>query len=470
MNQPQPFHFAGKQLLFPLSLLIATVAFESIKAQSLPPSLGVMETESMSECRLAFGLANVGEGMVLAAGGQTSGDVTASAEMFHLTGTEQWSAVSAMSVPRTSFQLVSLPGGGAIAVGGWDGDVTNHASTELFGMATEQWIEGPSLSVGRSNLRSTVLPNGKILFTGGFDGFVDVAACDLYDPMTNTMETVADMNFGRSSHVTILLPDGKVMVAGGFNPDFGFQMVECEIYDPSTNTWTMTAPLNSGRDNFAGLLTSEGVPMVIGGRFFDSSLNHFVGQNTGEYYDFSNQQWETFNLPGPQSYQLIVPVGDNSEYPHTTAGVDHTGFGIPTTYTMGIWFSGGVDWSEFLLNINPAPRYQAAIAPVYPGSSNQYLVAGGDPDCFGTAELWDWSTSVGEIASPSFSIFPNPVVDYGFISGLKGPLQWQVRSTSGGQLRSGTGEKVDFRGMSPGLYFLTIRNSEGTFSGQVLVR
>ncbi|WP_273566588.1 galactose oxidase-like domain-containing protein [Maribacter halichondriae] len=80
----------------------------------------------------------------------------------------------------------------------------------------------PNMQYVRTMHNSTVLPDGKVLVTGGLDHaevFSDTGAAlpaELYDPVSNTWETLAAMATPRTYHsVGILMTDGRVFVGGG---------------------------------------------------------------------------------------------------------------------------------------------------------------------------------------------------------------------------------------------------------------
>ena len=108
--------------------------------------------------------------------------------------------------------------------------------------ATAQVTQAGNLSFERTMHNSTVLPNGQVLVTGGLDHaevFSDTGAelnAELFDPTTNTWETVAGMQTPRTYHsVAILLTDGRVFVGGGGLCDTTPGCVnhaDAEIYSP----------------------------------------------------------------------------------------------------------------------------------------------------------------------------------------------------------------------------------------------
>ena len=109
----------------------------------------------------------------------------------------------------------------------------------------------------------TLLQDGRILITGGYGGSCFASSsntCEIYDPATDTWDTVASMRNCRNFHTATLLNNGKVLIAAGFGTGSN-----AEVYDPSTNTWTSTAPMNSSRQYHTATLLKDGRVLVVGG-------------------------------------------------------------------------------------------------------------------------------------------------------------------------------------------------------------
>jgi hypothetical protein len=98
--------------------------------------------------------------------------------------------------------------------------------TEISDLATSPPMNriGPAMANARWHLNGVLLPTGEVLAVGGglYDNVVvhgqpnvPVLPAELYDPVTNTWTTLAEMEVPRMYHSTaILLPDGRVLVGG----------------------------------------------------------------------------------------------------------------------------------------------------------------------------------------------------------------------------------------------------------------
>ncbi len=401
---------------------------------------------------------------VLACGGWTGEEVTASAEFMSPLSNE-WVPMPDMLTPRMDFAMASILGESKVIVaGGYDGiGPLSLASTEIFDPQTNEWTPGPDLSVGRSFLRVTELANGRLLFTGGYDGNEQVAAVDLYDPYTNTMTAMAPMNFARSSHTAtsfyIDWNNTNVLVVGGFNPEFGFQMNQCEGYEVETDTWTVIAPLNTGRDNHAALQV-EGLFYVTGGRVYDPVLDHFVGLAEAEIYDLDQDTWTTVSLPSAMSYHHMwyKDPPSNDDHILVLGGANHTGIGVETTYDPPFRWelpetmtpTTGTEYENRLRSSSCSGDF------VTLGSFHGIVVSGGDQNGVGTSEAWGWTVgNVPDNALPRNGLFPNPAVDRMRITGERFE-RWEVIDANGKIVGAGNEWYVEVAHLAAGRYNLTI--------------
>jgi cold shock CspA family protein len=93
-----------------------------------------------------------------------------------------------------------------------------------------------------------VLPNGKVLCAGGTveydvgdspDGkWKGLKAAYEYDPSSNSLDPVQDMQHGRWYPHCIVLEDGKVLTIGGWD-ELGCKNSLAEIYDPDSKSWSI---------------------------------------------------------------------------------------------------------------------------------------------------------------------------------------------------------------------------------------
>ncbi len=172
-------------------------------------------------------------------------------------------------------------------------------------------VYGPSL---------TALDDGTILIAGGshFEErravYLETTECYIYDPNTQLMTQVGDLNIKRSGHSAVLLPDGNVLVCGGsqyvivhLDPTTDTPDVEdidrlqtAEIFDIVTKTWTPTEDMTTSRDFHTCTLMNSNQVLVSGGNSGISSYNGIYKPprvtkpetlSSAEIYDITLGSW-----------------------------------------------------------------------------------------------------------------------------------------------------------------------------------
>jgi hypothetical protein len=156
-------------------------------------------------------------------------------------GTWTMSAPTTMDRSYGSSVLLSLlpPSYTPVVMNFGGGDPTSTSSTELIDLSSANpgWTPGPNMSTGRIQMNAIILPNGKVLAEGGSRNqeSPDPAgkSADMYDPVTNTMNSAGAATYSRLYHSTaLLLPDGRVVSMGSNPPPRGVYEPAIEIYTP----------------------------------------------------------------------------------------------------------------------------------------------------------------------------------------------------------------------------------------------
>lgn len=140
-------------------------------------------------------------------------------------GTGAWSIVGASQLGFRGYgSSVMFDPGKVLLVGGHDPPTATAELIDL-GAAAPAWRTVSPMAFARRQLNATLLADGKVLVTGGSSspGFNDAAgsvlAAELWDPVTESFTTMAEMAERRLYHSTaILLPDGRVFSGGGGQP------------------------------------------------------------------------------------------------------------------------------------------------------------------------------------------------------------------------------------------------------------
>ncbi len=147
-------------------------------------------------------------------------------------GTGQWIPVDERVQPNRSYGSAVMYAPGKILYVGGGQPATNAAEVIDLNEPNPVWRAVAPMEFARRNSNATLLPNGQVLVTGGntgesnYDGDA-VMAAEIWDPVTETFTTLANMADIRWYHSTaLLLPDGTVLSAGGDNH------ISAEVFTP----------------------------------------------------------------------------------------------------------------------------------------------------------------------------------------------------------------------------------------------
>ncbi len=176
-----------------------------------------------------------------------------------------------MSQARFNHATVLLNDGRVLVCGGGTNGLSNVLkSTEIYDPISNTWTTAADMNSKRADFTATVLRDGRVLVCGGYNGSGCNDSAEIYDPISNAWTMVTPMAHVRYDHSAILMQDGRVLVVGQYssvgacNPDNGDQFGE--VYDPVSNIWTPTQMLSSGRSRTTLTLLPNGNVLLIGGR------------------------------------------------------------------------------------------------------------------------------------------------------------------------------------------------------------
>ncbi len=140
-----------------------------------------------------------------------------------------------MDGPRSGHTATLLPDGRVLVAGGGSShDV--RASAELYDAGRRSWTGTGGMVEARGDHTATLLPDGTVLVAGGYvwTGVASaLASAELYDPERGIWTDTGKMNGVRKGHTATLLPDGTVLLAGGGESGL-FAPTEAELYDPGS--------------------------------------------------------------------------------------------------------------------------------------------------------------------------------------------------------------------------------------------
>lgn len=283
-------------------------------AELYDPSTGTWElTGEMNSPRKFHTATLLPNGKVLVTGGCNGvfcdgiASLNSSEEYDPQTGTWSYTALP-MNSARAFHTATLLQNGKVLVTGGLrstqiTGQPVSDSTTntaELYDPATRTWSFVASMANDRSNHSATILNDGKVLISGGQHRFYTevggrnykmypIAGAEVFDPSTNTWQSVGDLGSARSEHIDVLLPNGMVLVAGGrqYFDEFVVYWSEttldsAEIFNPITKMWSPLPSLKSKRTSANGIMLENGNVLVVGGAVY--SYPYFNGLNSAELF------------------------------------------------------------------------------------------------------------------------------------------------------------------------------------------
>jgi N-acetylneuraminic acid mutarotase len=186
---------------------------------------------------------------------------------FHL-GPGSWTGGLA-SMPTARERPTAACGrDGRIYVAGGSNGSALHVSAplqtlEIYDPVSDTWSTGANLNIARDGAAAATGADGKIYVIGGTDGNSTLSSAEVYDPATNTWTAIASMATGRESLAAAEGPDGRIYAIGGFHNSRVLSSVE--VYNPVTNSWVTGPPMSTSRAQCAAAVGPDGRLYAIGG-------------------------------------------------------------------------------------------------------------------------------------------------------------------------------------------------------------
>lgn len=166
---------------------------------------------------------------------------------------------------------------------------------QVFDPKTRQWSQGPRIPANRlRGSAGAAMYDGKLYVVGGstngHDGG-DVNWFDVYDPATDSWNSLADAPT-RRDHASAIVVDDKLIVAGGRQTDhpdtFANLVSRTDIYDFKTGKWSRGPNIPTPR---AGAMTvGFGNDVVLAGGETERSG---AAEKTVQAYNSKTNQWRT---------------------------------------------------------------------------------------------------------------------------------------------------------------------------------
>ncbi|CAF4029060.1 unnamed protein product [Rotaria sordida] len=192
-------------------------------------------SNSMSSARWGHTATTVSNGYVIIAGGRNGsadGTETNSLDLYNSSSNTFLPIAANMNTARYQHTATYMPSINAIIfAGGWSLINGFLQTYEIFDVATLTFIRNGTMLRPREWFASSLLLNGRVLLIGGNNNYMNLVACEIYDPSTNTVTAAANMNYARRYHTaTLMTSTGQVMACGGEGAIRA--STTCEVYTP----------------------------------------------------------------------------------------------------------------------------------------------------------------------------------------------------------------------------------------------
>ena len=204
------------------STLTVTVTDAATTGPSGLPGVFALTANSLNTPRTGQAAALLPNGAVLVVGGQNSGGVLSSGEIYDPSAGAFTPTTSSLNTMRTGATATLLNNGTILVVGGSsDGTAAGAlSSAEIFdpiaGTFTALTGTGQSITVARFSHTATLLPNGKVVFVGGQNSSGALSTMEVYDPSSQTFTAIGDtLSVARTGHAATLLMNGTILFTGG---------------------------------------------------------------------------------------------------------------------------------------------------------------------------------------------------------------------------------------------------------------
>lgn len=239
----------------------------------------------MANGRVDFSASVLGDGRVLACGGNDGTTVVDTADLFDPSTFAFTATGSVMTTPRRGHAALALANGAILLSGGIDQNGTVLSSIEVYDWSSDAFFPGTNtMSTARWGHSATLLDNGDVLIAGGVDASGNpLASAEVYTPGTGLGDagtfaaTDGPLPAAVALHQAIKIPTGafagQVLLLGGNQGPAGSPTPTgtAVAYDPllgptpkgmfATVTDTMAAP----RLGFTATLLTGGDRLLVAG-------------------------------------------------------------------------------------------------------------------------------------------------------------------------------------------------------------
>jgi parallel beta-helix repeat protein len=203
-------------------------------------------------------------------------------------------------------------------IGGWNS--SDLAANEVYDPLTDTWEAKKRMPTPRGFASYGVVNDTIYVIGGGFP--TPLSNVEAYDPVTDSWTTKHDMLSPRAG-ASAAVVDGIIYNVGGY-----YTQLNCESYDPSTNTWKSKTPMPEAGGTLS-VTAYDGLVYAFGGGFY-GSLSYYGTFKTVYAYNPQTDTWaKKTDMPTPRfrfgTYLVdgkIYAIGGSQAEPGTLATVE----------------------------------------------------------------------------------------------------------------------------------------------------
>lgn len=171
-------------------------------------------------------------------------------------------------------------------------------------MAWVQIADWPGTTDGAGAMVGDPTVGGKVYTIGGDTEGVKSAACYVYDPSTDSWDSIASMNHARSGKPGVVYHAGKVYVFGGDSTG-----VKVEVYDVASDSWTELTDMPRG---YTGTGLGGGWAIRYGGIIYVGPVTTggFGATIQHDRYNIASDTWTNVATDADSFEKVGVVLGD----------------------------------------------------------------------------------------------------------------------------------------------------------------